>query len=71
MWFLIWLKFLLLTMVGFAALIACGLAMFLCGRWIDRKFAMRIPGVLVSVWLFYSLYFSIVWTWLEILKTHP
>jgi putative effector of murein hydrolase LrgA (UPF0299 family) len=66
MWFLIWLKFMLFTTVGFAALGACAVLLLRLGQWLERKLALRIPGIVVALWLFYSLYFSVVWTCIEI-----
>ena len=69
MWLLIWLKFMLLTMVGFAALGGCAFLLFRLGQWLERRLALRIPGIVVSLWLFYSLYLSIILTCVEVSNT--
>jgi hypothetical protein len=62
MWLMIWLKFLVIAMITFAALIGIAIAVFHCGLWLDRKLGLRVPGLVVSLWLFYTLYFSVLWT---------
>jgi hypothetical protein len=71
MWFLVWLKFLSIATVTFGALIATSLGLFLFGQWLERKFCLRVPGLVLSLWLFYALYFSVLWTCQELLAQPP
>jgi putative effector of murein hydrolase LrgA (UPF0299 family) len=66
MWLLIWLKFLVIAMVTFGAIIGTAIAVFYCGLWLDRKLGLRVPGVVAALWLFYTLYFSVLWTCQEL-----
>jgi putative effector of murein hydrolase LrgA (UPF0299 family) len=46
------------------------IALFRLGQWVERKLALPMPGLVVSLWLFNALYFSILWTCQELSNTH-
>ena len=71
MWFLVWLKFFMIAMAVFGGMVGACLGVFYFGQWLERKFCLRIPGLILSLWLFYALYFSVLWTCQELLAQTP
>lgn len=68
MWLWIWLKYLCIVLGSLLVITGLGWVMVELTSWIERRITTKVPGMVIVLCVVYTLYFSILLTWIEIGK---